>query len=447
MQTRLQHDLSCQPQAHVAKGSDVASGEANALPTSILLMICIHKAAVGAVPRRISAAAPHMLQPLLGLQVHQIAVPVFGSLEVCICHPPLPHHLRRAPVPSTVRPHPRHLFDQAPLGHGLQPASVGHGPLLAVHVQGQQPQLCLKQGVVGAGPVAGSCGPPAVHHALHDSHLEAVKLLAQCHLRPVPSLRCVGNRGHYHPLQWEHSELYGQVPAAHGFADCTRCLRPFVGQLSCNVRVPFSIAGQAYAQVGVLGDIRQLSCAPQQGGRAGCRCAVLRVSAGLAAFAVAPAMTALAFGPGARAGVLLAVTCVIISAASSPGGGVAWGPHDHHSSFAGRVAGDTGLESAAAQRTRELCPCCKQTAETAHHFLLQCPTYNQPRTQLHTSLRTQAPTQHAQLLTMQPEEQWRQLLNEQHWNQPDTTAEIATFLMTAWKLRGEERAAAAQQQL
>jgi hypothetical protein len=104
-------------------------------------------------------------------------------------------------------------------------------------------------------------------------------------------------------------------------------------------------------------------------------------------------------------------------------------------------------ETAAAQRTRELCPCCKQTSETAHHFLLQCPTYNQPRTQLHTSLRTQAPTQHAQLLTMQPEEQWRQLLNEQHWNQPDTTAEIATFLMTAWKLRGEERAAAAQQQL
>jgi hypothetical protein len=48
---------------------------------------------------------------------------------------------------------------------------------------------------------------------------------------------------------------------------------------------------------------------------------------------------------------------------------------------------------------------------------------------------------------MQPEEQWRQLLNEQHWNQPDTTAAIATFLMTAWKLRGEERAAAAQQQL
>jgi hypothetical protein len=39
-------------------------------------------------------------------------------------------------------------------------------------------------------------------------------------------------------------------------------------------------------------------------------------------------------------------------------------------------------------------------------------------------------------MTMQPEEQWRQLLNEQHWNQPDAaTAEIATFLMTAWKTR------------
>lgn len=104
-------------------------------------------------------------------------------------------------------------------------------------------------------------------------------------------------------------------------------------------------------------------------------------------------------------------------------------------------------ETATAQRTRELCPCCKQTAETAHHFLLQCPTYSQPRTHLLTTLRTLAPTQYAQLMTMQPEEQWRQLLNEQHWNQPDATAEIATFLMTAWKTREEERAAAARQLL
>lgn len=104
-------------------------------------------------------------------------------------------------------------------------------------------------------------------------------------------------------------------------------------------------------------------------------------------------------------------------------------------------------ETAAAQRTRELCPCCKQTAETAHHFLLQCPTYSQPRTHLLTTLRTLAPAQHAQLMTMQPAEQWRQLLNERHWNQPDATAEIATFLVAAWKRRGEEKEAAAARQL
>ena len=103
-------------------------------------------------------------------------------------------------------------------------------------------------------------------------------------------------------------------------------------------------------------------------------------------------------------------------------------------------------ETAAAQHTREMCSCCKQTAETAHHFLLQCPTYSQPRTSLLTTLRTLAPTKHAQLMAMQPEEQWRQLLNEQHWNQPDTATEIGTFLMTAWKMR-EEGAAAARQLL
>lgn len=107
----------------------------------------------------------------------------------------------------------------------------------------------------------------------------------------------------------------------------------------------------------------------------------------------------------------------------------------------------TQRETAAAQRTRELCPCCKQTAETAHHFLLQCPTYSPPQAHLLTTLRTLAPAQHAQLMTMQPAEQWRQLLNERHWNQPDATAEIATFLVAKDRQHGRGGGRRRKQQL
>jgi hypothetical protein len=49
-------------------------------------------------------------------------------------------------------------------------------------------------------------------------------------------------------------------------------------------------------------------------------------------------------------------------------------------------------ESLQAQRNRELCPGCRQAAETPTHFLLECPAYSAPRSVLLTDAIADAQT-------------------------------------------------------
>jgi hypothetical protein len=77
-------------------------------------------------------------------------------------------------------------------------------------------------------------------------------------------------------------------------------------------------------------------------------------------------------------------------------------------------------ETAAARNARQLCPSCKQHAETPTHFLLECPAYSIPRSMPHIAdciadaqaSPTQAP--------------WRQLLNQPL---------MANYILRAWDIR------------
>jgi hypothetical protein len=67
-------------------------------------------------------------------------------------------------------------------------------------------------------------------------------------------------------------------------------------------------------------------------------------------------------------------------------------------------------ESVAARTMREKCPACKQAAETAHHFLLECPVYAATRVAMMDALRAHAPQQLAAVQSASPETAWRLLL-------------------------------------
>jgi len=110
-------------------------------------------------------------------------------------------------------------------------------------------------------------------------------------------------------------------------------------------------------------------------------------------------------------------------------------------------------ESAASRHEREKCRCCNASAETAHHFLSECSAFNTQRRTLHEALTQLAPAKMAALSAMQPDQQWRQLLNPAFWNSQTvglTTVMteaasangigeefkyIATFVVDAWKAR------------
>jgi hypothetical protein len=65
-------------------------------------------------------------------------------------------------------------------------------------------------------------------------------------------------------------------------------------------------------------------------------------------------------------------------------------------------------ETAVARSLRESCPSCQQAAETAHHFLLECPAYAASRNTMLEVLQA-----HGQLAAIQadsPEQSWRLLL-------------------------------------
>jgi hypothetical protein len=65
-------------------------------------------------------------------------------------------------------------------------------------------------------------------------------------------------------------------------------------------------------------------------------------------------------------------------------------------------------ETVVARNIRESCPCCQQAAETAHHFLLECPAYSASRHRMFEVLQA-----HGKLGAIQegsPEQAWRLLL-------------------------------------
>lgn len=67
-------------------------------------------------------------------------------------------------------------------------------------------------------------------------------------------------------------------------------------------------------------------------------------------------------------------------------------------------------ETMVARSLRESCPSCQQAAETAHHFLLECPAYAASRSTMLEVLQA-----HGQLATIQadsPEQSWRLLLTD-----------------------------------
>ena len=77
-------------------------------------------------------------------------------------------------------------------------------------------------------------------------------------------------------------------------------------------------------------------------------------------------------------------------------------------------------ETAATRHMRELCPSCKQHAETPTHFLLECPAYSCPRSLPHVAACV-ADSQNSS--TQAP---WRRLLNQ---------SLISNFILRAWDIR------------
>lgn len=109
-----------------------------------------------------------------------------------------------------------------------------------------------------------------------------------------------------------------------------------------------------------------------------------------------------------------------------------------------------GRETLVAQQQRELCPCCKQASETAHHFLFGCSSYNQQRMKLTTALQQVAPAKFTELMGMQQEQQWRQLLNDTFWELNSSTNNraameaVAAYVAEAWAERKKGGAAGQQ---
>jgi hypothetical protein len=67
-------------------------------------------------------------------------------------------------------------------------------------------------------------------------------------------------------------------------------------------------------------------------------------------------------------------------------------------------------ETLVQQQQREMCPVCKQAAETAPHFLLECPGYNAARTTFHNVLRTTHPDKMCAVEQLPATQVWRSLL-------------------------------------
>lgn len=127
-------------------------------------------------------------------------------------------------------------------------------------------------------------------------------------------------------------------------------------------------------------------------------------------------------------------------------------------------------ETAEARRLRELCPCCHQAAESAHHFVLECPAYAEPRARMLEVSRAKQPSRHAAIEAAAPAAGWRLLFSDvvldtartprvrggayhqqeqqqqqqRRWRrQPDQEMQhdvtiagaVADFVMTAWHIR------------
>jgi hypothetical protein len=69
-------------------------------------------------------------------------------------------------------------------------------------------------------------------------------------------------------------------------------------------------------------------------------------------------------------------------------------------------------ETLLQQQQRELCPVCKQAAETPAHFLLECPSYNAARTTFFNVLRTTHPDKMHAVEHMPSAQVWRSLLKD-----------------------------------
>jgi hypothetical protein len=103
-------------------------------------------------------------------------------------------------------------------------------------------------------------------------------------------------------------------------------------------------------------------------------------------------------------------------------------------------------ESAADQRLRELCPCCKAGAETPTHFLLQCPAYALCRHTLMAELQRLLPAwQWQRMQPLADNEQATLLLSDAVVGQVapgrlgqgaiNACAAVATFVYEAWSTR------------
>ena len=107
-------------------------------------------------------------------------------------------------------------------------------------------------------------------------------------------------------------------------------------------------------------------------------------------------------------------------------------------------------ETAEARKTRELCPCCCNAAETPFHFVFECAAYAVCRERMMTVLEEKVPHRLTAIRAALPQNSWRMLLGgeildagfgraQRDVQQLETVMTpmkaVADFVMEAWKHR------------
>src|SRR6476469_1642825 len=116
-------------------------------------------------------------------------------------------------------------------------------------------------------------------------------------------------------------------------------------------------------------------------------------------------------------------------------------------------------ETATDRAAREQCQCCKQAAETAQHFLFECPCTQAARDCFESCMHETVPAKLAQLMALPPGQRAVQLVNPALWGEGgdaaaarrrrrqgrqagqqqsggwDAFKRVATYICDAWKAR------------